>query len=129
MVYVKVNETEYPAAISGTLTDRAWDNRASKTIDLAMTHAQAMELFVENAPWSIVERTEGMREQVDEEGNPVLDENGDPVMESYTEESEYDNSEYSVAGDVTDHRDGTLSIKMGKLTELESALELLLGGE
>ena len=34
-----------------------------------------------------------------------------------------------LAADVTDHRDGTCSIKMGKLTELEETLALLLGGE
>ena len=119
MIYVKINEIEYPAAISGNINDKAWDNRASKTINLAMSYEQAMELFVENAPWSIVER-----HIVD-----VLDEEGNPTGETTENVVEHDNSEYCVAGDVTDHRDGTLSIKMGKLTELESALELLLGGE
>lgn len=35
--------------------------------------------------------------------------------------NEYDNSEYSLAGDITDHRDGTVSIKMGKPTEAEAS--------
>lgn len=31
-------------------------------------------------------------------------------------------STYSLAGDITDHRDGTVSIKMGKPTETENAV-------
>lgn len=41
---------------------------------------------------------------------------------------EYDNCEYSLAGDIIDHRNGFVTVKMGKLTDLEAALELLLGG-
>lgn len=35
---------------------------------------------------------------------------------------EWDNSDYCVAGPITDHRDGTLTVKMGKYTQLEEAL-------
>ena len=34
-----------------------------------------------------------------------------------------------MSGPITDNRDGTVSIKMGKPTDLEDAMELLLGGE
>ena len=47
MIYLKVQENEYPAYISGRLIDRDWDGRASKSITLTMTHAQAAELFTE----------------------------------------------------------------------------------
>ena len=41
MIYLKVQGNEYPAYISGRLIDRDWDGRASKSITLTMTHAQA----------------------------------------------------------------------------------------
>ena len=39
MTYFKTNKTEYPASISGKMTDRDWDNRESKAITLEMTYA------------------------------------------------------------------------------------------
>ena len=93
-----------------------------------MTHADALALFVNDTPWSIVERHEGEREQTDEDGNLVLDENNNPIMESYTEETEYDNSEYCVAGAITDNRNGSVSVKMGKPTDAE-ILAIIMGGK
>ena len=110
-IYVKVNNTEYPAAISGANNDRTWNGRDVKTITLTMTHDQVAALLHDNTPWSIVQR-----DMVD-----VLDEQGNPTGETKEVVNEYDNSEYSLAGDITDHRDGTVSIKMGKPTETESA--------
>lgn len=111
MIYIKVNNTEYPAAVSGANNDRTWDGRDTKTITLTMTHAEVEALLPDNTPWSIVQR-----DMVD-----VLDEHGQPTGETKEVVNEYDNSEYSLAGDITDHRDGTVSIKMGKPTETESA--------
>ena len=108
-IYIKVNNTEYPAAVSGVGNDRTWDGRDTKTITLTMTHAEVASLLPDNTPWSIVQR-----EMVD-----VLDEQGHPTGETKEVVNEYDNSEYSLAGDITDHRDGTVSIKMGKPTESE----------
>ena len=96
MTYIKVNNTEYPAEINGNPKDRSWGDRDTKTITLTMTYAQAAALLPDNTPWSIVQR-----ETVDKLDN------------------EYDNSEYSLSGAITDHRDGTVSIKMGKPTESE----------
>lgn len=109
--YIKVNNTEYSAAINGVYNDRTWDGRDTKTITLTMTHAEVAALLPDNTPWSIVQR-----ETVD-----VLDEQGQPTGETKEVVNEYDNSEYSLAGDITDHRDGTVSIKMGKPTEAENA--------
>ena len=75
-----------------------------------MTHAEVAALLSDNTPWSIVQR-----DMVD-----VLDEQGQPTGETKEVINEYDNSEYSLAGDITDHRDGTISIKMGKPTETET---------
>lgn len=85
-----------------------------------MEHELASTLFVDSALWSIVERVESV--------TYVTDENGEMHEEVTTQDYEYDNSEYSIAGQIVDHRDGTLTIKMGKLTELEEAYELLFGG-
>lgn len=108
-IYIKVNNTEYPAAVSGANNDRMWDGRDTKTIHLAMTHDEVAALLPDNTPWSIV-----MRETQD-----VLDEQGQPTGETKEVVNEYDNSAYSLSGAITDHRDGTVSIKMGKPTESE----------
>lgn len=111
-IYVKVNNTEYPAAVNGVGNDRTWDGRDTKTITLTMAHAEVAALLTDNTPWSIVQR-----DMVD-----VLDEQDQPTGETKEVVNEYDNSEYSLAGDITDHRDGTVSIKMGKPTETENAV-------
>ena len=129
MTYVKINGTLYPASISGKVADKDWDNRESKSITLEMDYATANTLFVDGLAWSIVEQNEVPTYQMDEEGKPVLDENGG-LIQTGTEiqETEWDNSEFSLAGDLTDHRHGTITAKMGKLTELEEAYEIMLGG-
>lgn len=108
-IYIKVNNTEYPAAVSGVYNDRTWDGRGTKTITLTMTHDEAATLLPSGTPWSIVQR-----ETVD-----VLDEQGQPTGDAKEVVNEYDNSEYSISGEITDYRDGTVSIKMGKKTEVE----------
>ena len=111
-IYIKVNNTEYPAAVNGVYNDRTWDERDTKIITLTMTHEEVAALLPDNTPWSIVQR----------EMQDVLDEQGKPTGETVEQVNEYDNSEYSIAGDITDHRDGTVSIKMGKPTEAENAV-------
>lgn len=129
MTYIKINETMYPATISGRVADKDWDNRASKAITLEMDYATAIALFVDGVAWSIVQREEVPVYQLDESGEHVLDENGEPIQTgTEVQETEWDNSEYSLAGDITDHRDGTITVKMGKLTDLEEAYEIMLGG-
>ena len=109
--YIKVNNTEYPAEINGNPKDRSWGERDTKTITLTMPYAQAAALLPDNTPWSIV-----LRETVNK-----LDNDGNPTGETEEVVNEWDNSEYSLSGAITDHRDGTVSIKMGKPTETESA--------
>ena len=129
MVFVKINETLYPATISGRIQDKDWDNRASKAITLEMDYATANDLFVDGLTWSIVQQEEVPVFGQNESGEPVLDENGKPVQTgTEMQEIEFDNSEYNIAGDLTDHRDGTITAKMGKLTDLEEAYEIMLGG-
>jgi hypothetical protein len=107
--FIKVGGQEYPATLIYNYKDRNWDMRETQTVHLTMPYAQAAALLPDNTPWSIVQR-----ETVD-----VLDEQGQPTGETKEVVNEYDNSEYSLAGDITDHRDGTVSIKMGRPTESE----------
>lgn len=110
MTYVKIGGTEYPAEINGKLADREWDGRDSKAITLTMGYSEAAALFVNGIAWSIVQR----------ESVPALDENGQPTGEATEQVSEFDNSDYSVAGSITDNRDGTVTCKMGRPTETET---------
>lgn len=109
MTYIKIGGNRYPATINGKMRDTDWDGRESKSVTLEMDYATAAALFVDGAEWSII----------DEEQIPDSTE---------LQEVEYDNSEYGLSGDIIDHRDGTVTCKMGKLTELEEAYEIMLGG-
>lgn len=109
MTYIKINDNLYPAAINGSLKDRAWNDRESKAITLAMDYATALALFVDGLVWSIVMDIE----QMQEDGSVI------------TVQEEYDNGEYAVAGPITDNRDGTVTVKMGKKTDGEMLAEIL----
>ena len=121
MTYIKINDTLYPATVNGKMVDRDWDDRESKAITLEMDYEVASILFVDGVKWSIVEQNEILVYEQDENGEPVQ-------TGTETQETIYDNSDFIIAGDITDHRDGTMTVKMGKLTELEEAYEILLGG-
>ena len=108
---VIIHEVEYPAEISGVLQNPKWDRRDTKAITLEMTHDQAVSLFVDGLAWSI--------KQVNT--YPVFDDKGQPTGETKTETQTFDNSDYSVAGSITDNRDGTVTVMMGKHTDLEIA--------
>lgn len=111
MTYVKINGTTYPAVINGKHIDREWNDRESKTITLEMAYADAIALFVDGLAWSILMDVE----QEQEDGSIV------------TVQEEYDNSEYSMAGSITDNRDGTLAVKMGKPTKIETLESQITG--
>ena len=111
MTYVKINGTTYPAVINGKHIDREWNDRESKSITLAMDYATALALFVDGLNWSTVMDVE--KEQ--EDGSTI------------TVQEEYDNSEYSMAGSITDNRDGTLAVKMGKPTQIETLESQITG--
>ena len=124
MIYVKVNGTLYPANIAGKMVDKEWDNRESKAITLESNFTTVNALFQDNTIWSIVSKE--TVPVLDEEGNPVLDENGEQTYE--TQQTEFDNSDYCIRGDLTVHTDGTCTVEMGKPTDLEDAYEMLYGG-
>lgn len=105
--YVQINDQKIQATVYGRSRDTDWGDRESKEIRTAMTYEQAKALFADNAPWSIVQEF-GPVQQAD--GSTITPE---PVV--------YDNADYCMAGPITDYRDGTIGIKMGKHTELEKA--------
>ena len=110
--FIKVNGQEYPATLIYNYKDRNWDMRETQTVHLTMPYAQAAALLPSGTPWSNVFRE--TKDKVDNDGNPT-----GQTEEVVTEE---DMSEYSLAGEITDHRDGTVSVKMGKPTEVETAV-------
>lgn len=121
MTYIKVNNTLYPAKIDGRIADYEWDRRDTKSITLNMTYAEVLALLPDNTPWSIVQKD--TVQKIGEDGQPMVDDSGNPVTEEVT--SEFDNSEYSMSGVIRDNRDGTVTIKMGKPTEIENILSEL----
>lgn len=119
MIYFKTNNTEYPASIAGKMTDRDWDNRESKAVTLEMTYAAASQLFADGLSWSIVQR----------DTVPVYGADGNPTGATEEQVQEWDNSDFCVAGSITDNRDGTCTCKMGKKTEAELMQERLNDAE
>lgn len=119
-IYVEINGVQYPASITGTLNDKDWNNRESKSITLEMNYSDAMSIFVDDVEWSIVQEYE---EYVEEYNN----ETDDVVSSVVIRNDYYDNSEYSIAGSITDHRNGNITVKMGKPTS-DELLEMLVGG-
>lgn len=124
MIQIKVNNTLYPAVVDGRMVDRDWDDRESKSITLNMAYEEVLALLPDGTPWSIVQQHTVVAR--DDDGNVIAGESGAEVMQTVMQE--WDNSEYSMSGDITDHRDGTVTIKMGKPTDLETAYEMLIGG-
>lgn len=121
MTYIKVNNTLYPATIDGRIADYEWNRRDTKSITLTMTYAEVLALLPDNTPWSIVQKD--VVQKYDENGKLLVDADGNPVTEEIT--TEFDNSEYTMSGVISDNRNGTVTIKMGKLTEIESILSEL----
>ena len=125
-IFVKINEIQYPATITGRIHDSDWDERSSKAITLEMTYADALELFKDNIAWSIIQEVEHFEEKHEEIINEEIGEITDKVTTiPVIKLEEYDNSEYSIAGDIIDHRNGRVTVKMGKPTaeELLKVLE------
>ena len=125
-IYVEVNGTQYPASITGKINDKDWDNRASKAITVEMSYSDAVSIFTDDVKWNIIDcieeevLVETPEEEVEEEGgNPFEIIPREPTYEIVIRQEVYDNSEYSIAGDIIDHRNGTVTVKMGKPTAEE----------
>ena len=112
--YVEVNSKRYPAVITGRLNDKDWDNRETKAIKMEMTYADAVALFVDGCSWHIIQERMVRHNEVDE--------NGEITVVDKMETEDYDNGDYCIAGPITDNRDGTIVVKMGKYTNEELLL-------
>ena len=118
MIKIKIGNQEHEATVSGVSTDGKWNNRESKSITLAMDYATAVATFADDVPWSILY-------QPSDYYDPETQQMVTPPVE------EYDNSDYCILGDITVHRDGTVTVKMGKPTgeELYNILREAVEGE
>ena len=118
--YIRINDTTYPAVVNTKLEDRYWDYREVKIIHLEMPAHEAANIFVNNAKWYTVET-----EMV---SHPMVNVNGETYYEHTEEEIVTTNDDFCIAGEIVDHRDGTITVKMGKHTpaELLNMLEEVL---
>lgn len=96
--FIKINAINYPAEIYGHVRDTAWDGRESKVIVLALTIQEALDLFVDGLQWSIVYGTQTIPQD-----------------------------DFIIAGPITDNRNGTVSVRMGKATATEVS-NVITGG-
>lgn len=103
---IKIGGNLYEAQVFGRLRDGDWGNRESKAITLAMDYATAEATFCDDVPWSILYQPSNYYD-------PETQQMVTPAVE------EYDNSDYCILGDITVHRDGTVTVKMGKPTAEE----------
>lgn len=105
------NSIEYPVETEPCIFDKKSDisqvYREVLRITVAATYADVAANFVEDAKFAI--------RQFD------IDENGDE-LETYIDFPKHD---YCVAGDIVDHRDGRITIYMGKKTAHELEMDAL----
>lgn len=72
-------------------------------ITVASTYAEVAEKFVDGAKFSIRQREIFINDQ----------------GEQYSQDVDYEKYDYIIAGDIIDHRDGRITVYMGKPTEHE----------
>lgn len=106
------------AQIVSRIRDNMWSFRESKEITLTMDYETAIATFTDDVPWSTI--YQGTEYYDPEKQQMVMPK---PV--------ETDCSDYCILGDITVHRDGTVTVKMGKPTaeELYNILKEAVEGE
>lgn len=111
--------------------------RSGLRIKLQMPINEAVEFFKSDASWYIETeehvrilqtKTIDVSDTQEDETEIEFDLDGNPIYRDEVRIERYDKSEYSIAGEIVDHRNGFLDIYMGKPTDLEIAYELLYGG-
>lgn len=111
MIYVKIGETMMEATVNGYRRDPKWDYRDVEEVTVAATADEVKELFHEGVDWDLVQVFD-----------PYVDE---ATGEIITPEPKTKNhGEFCVSGAVIDHRNGTVTIRMGKITDAEALAEL-----
>lgn len=105
---INVLGKQMPGRIATRRADPEWGGRESKAITVAMTYDEAVETFVDDVDWSVTYDVTG-------DDGAVHQENVDMSM-------------YAISGPITDNRDGTITIRMGKYRDEElmsTALEAI----
>lgn len=118
--YIEINENQYPAQIMGRIYDDDWNGRDSKSITLEMTYEEATAIFVDDIEWKIIQDHQELVDIVNEE-------TGEIIQEWQNVPTAFDNSDYCIAGDIIDHRNGKITVKMGKPTA-EELLNMIVEG-
>ena len=111
MIYLKINDTLYPAELRERTKDLEWNDRRSMSITLHTSYEEVISLFKNDMTWGHVYQDASY---IGANGETITP---DPI--------EYDDSEFSVAGSITDNRNGTVTVKMGEKTDGEMLRELL----
>lgn len=123
---IRINGADYAASTGQILNDRLWNNRGVTLLRMALSMDQMQQLFPAGGriSWATVEQITEYVARRDEDGNTVTDEEGQPIMDPVTHERVTDKSEYCLCGPITDNRDRTYTVKMGKRLADEVQAEL-----
>ena len=119
-----------PAA--GRMRDADWGGRESKAVTIAKSAvADPLALFCDGAVWGMIHRYTTAVPVLDAEGNVQMNEDGTVKSTTETAEDRYmhDYADFTLAGPITDNRDGTITAKMGKKTDAELMQERLNDAE
>lgn len=114
MIYIKIGETMKEATVNGYSRDPKWNYRDVEEITITATAEEAKALFPDGVEWELVQTFEPY---LDEATNEIIQ--PEPITKNH--------GEFCVSGAVTDHRNGKVSIRMGKLTDAE-LLAIITGG-
>ena len=104
---INIMGRQLEGSVATRRSDPAWGGRESKAITVTMTYAEAVALFEHDTPWSVT----------------VELQQDDGTIENVTT----DMSEYAISGPITDNRDGTVTVRMGKYGEDELLAITLYG--
>ena len=91
---IQINGRELEGSIAVRMADDLMNGRESRAVTVTMSYGEALNLFQNDVSWAVV------NEWTDEDGTP---------RSSIT-----DLSEFCISGPITDHRDGRVTIRMGK---------------
>lgn len=116
--YVRINNQVIPATIAGRLKDKDWNDRSSKSIHLNLPYEEVKTLFQDDIAWEIGQEIE----------MPILSLQHDEIIAIEDKIIDfYDNSEYSIVGDIILHADNTVTVKMGCPTSEELLMMIMEG--
>lgn len=111
-----------PAA--GRMRDADWGGRESRAVTIEKSAvADPLALFCDGAVWGMIHRYTTAVPVLDAEGNIQMNEDGTVKSTTETAEDRYmdEYADFTIAGPITDNRDGTITVKMGKPMPLERA--------